>query len=393
MDRNWSPTTKRWVVIFSVVAIFLVVRRIGSILPPIIITFILAYILIPIADFLSTHLRLKRALAVLIIYLVLIAILVTLPALFIPPLIAQIENFIEGLPELIQDIGEFSERPLIFRDYTLDVPDIYQQVSDSLEGILTSLATQTISILTDVASAVIWLVFILVASFYLVKDAAVVKRWVDEVIPPQYRDDVRQLQFRIASSWNAFLRGQLILMVVMGVIVGMTMALIGLPNAWLIGLLFGLLEFIPNLGPTIASVPAVLIAYFQGSTVLNISNGWFTILVIGVNFVLQQLENNYLVPRIMGQSLNLHPVVVLTAAIVGAHVAGVLGILLAAPTVATLRILAEYTYRRLLDLPPFPAQQAKIQPEVSEREIIEEDKEARRVSPSVVTTEGKQAEQ
>jgi predicted PurR-regulated permease PerM len=143
-------------------------------------------------------------------------------------------------------------------------------------------------------------------------------------------------------------------MIVMGLVVGTSMTIIGLPNAWLIGLLFGILEFIPNVGPVIATIPATLIAYIQGSTVLNISNGWFAVLVIGINFVVQQVENNYLVPRIMGQSLNLHPIVVLIAAIIGAHVAGVLGILLAAPTVATLRILAEYIYRRLLDLPPFP---------------------------------------
>jgi predicted PurR-regulated permease PerM len=73
--------------------------------------------------------------------------------------------------------------------------------------------------------------------------------------------------------------------------------------------------------------------------------------------VLQQLENSFLVPRIMGQSLNLHPLVVLISALIGARLAGVLGILLAAPAIATLRVLAEYTYYRLLDMPPFPDKQ------------------------------------
>lgn len=354
MEKRWSTTTKRWVVVFGVVAIYLLARRISAILAPIIITFILAYILTPIADFLSARLRLRRTLAVLIIYLALIAVLVTVPALFIPPLIGQIENFVAGLPTLLHAIDEFFEQPLTIRDFTLDLNDVYVQASNSLEGILTSLATQTISILTNVASVVIWLVFVLFTSFYIVRDAAVIKRWADEVTPPAYREDIRQLQARIAASWNAFLRGQLILMIVIGLVVGTTMTIIGLPNAWLVGLLFGILEFIPNVGPVIATIPAVLIAYLQGSTVLNMSNGGFAVLVIGINFVIQQVENNYLVPRIMGQSLNLHPIVVLIAAIIGAHVAGVLGILLAAPTVATLRILVDYVYRRLLDLPPFP---------------------------------------
>lgn len=392
MDKRWSPTTKRWVVIFGVVAGYLFIRRVSAVLPPIIITFILAYILVPIADFLSKHLHLRRTAAVLITYLVLIAILITVPALFIPPLIGQIENFVEGMPTLIRVIGEFIEQPLTIRDFTLDLTDVYEQASNSFEGILTSLASQSINILTNVASVVIWLVFVLVASFYVVRDAATIKQWANKVTPPAYRDDFRQLQARIAASWNAFLRGQLILMIVIGLVVGTTMTIVGLPNAWLIGLLFGLLEFIPNVGPTIASVPAVLIAYIQGSTVLNISNGWFAVLVLGINIVVQQLENNYLVPRIMGQSLGLHPIVVLIAAIIGAHMAGVLGILLAAPAVATLRILADYVYRRLLDLPPFPDLPDKSQGDANTPQGSSEDEQDQSAPAFVVREQGRQEE-
>jgi predicted PurR-regulated permease PerM len=390
MDRRWSSTTKRWVVVFGVVAVYLLAQRISAILSPIVITCILAYILSPIADFLSTHLRLGRTWAVLIIYLALIAVLIIVPALFIPSLIDQIEHFVEGLPTLIQALNEFYEQPLVFRDFTLDLADVYEQVNNSLEGVLNSLATQTISILTNVFSAVVWTVFILVTSFYMVRDSAVIKRWVDEVTPPAYRADIRQLQARIAASWNAFLRGQLILMIIIGLVVGASMTVIGLPNAWLIGLLFGILEFIPNIGPTIATVPAVLIAYIQGSTVLNISNGWFAVVVLAINFVIQQLENNYLVPRIMGQSLNLHPVVVLIAAIIGAHVAGVLGILLAAPTVATLRILVEYAYRRLLDLPPFPDLPAKELSEPTTQQRASAAEESASLAGAVIGEQGKQ---
>jgi predicted PurR-regulated permease PerM len=363
MERTWSPATKRIILIGTVIAALVFISQVGQIVPPLIIAVILAYILSPIADFLSHRLRLNRTLVVAIIYLILIAGIVTLPALFIPPLINQIQNFLEELPKLIQQIGDFLAKPLVFGDFTLDLQQLYQQASNALENVLTSLGTQTVSLLTNIASALLWTFFVLVASFYLVKDKNVILRWFDEVMPPAYRHDFRMLRARIARSWNAFLRGQLILCIVMGLVVGITMALIGLPYAWVIGLLFGILEFIPNLGPTLASVPTVLLALFQGSTVLNISNGWFAALVLGVSFLLQQLENSFLVPRILGQSLNLHPVVVLVAAIIGAQLAGVLGVLLAAPVVATLRIVAEYVYYRLLDIPPFPEQRAQVERE------------------------------
>jgi predicted PurR-regulated permease PerM len=392
MEKRWTSTTKRTVAIFIVIAVILFISRVSAILSPIIISLILAYILSPIADLVSVRLRVKRTLAVVAVYLVLIAVLITVPALLIPALIDQIQDFIEGVPALVEQIGEFSEQPLSVGNLTLDLTAVYGQASSSIQTILTSMGTQAINILTNIASAIIMLFFILVASFYLVKDSALIARWVEEATPPAYRHDVRELRARMTASWNAFLRGQLILMIVMGLAVGTTMALIGLPNAWLFGLLFGLLEVIPNLGPVIASVPAVLVAYFQGSTVLNISNGWFAVLVIVINFALQQLENNYLVPRIMGQSLHLHPVVVLVAAIIGAQLAGILGILLAAPVVATLRILAEYTYCRLLDLPAFPDEQVPSQVDADDQVTVETADQPMAVSQTIVTTEGEQAE-
>jgi predicted PurR-regulated permease PerM len=410
MEASWSRTTKRTIVIGSIIALFLFLGRIRPILSPIVIALILAYILAPIASFFSRQLRLNRTLVVVIIYLVLVAIIITVPAMFIPPLIDRIQSFVEDTPKLIQDIGEFIKQPLVIGDFTIDLQDVYDLVSSSLQGVLSSMGTQMIGILTNIASALLWMLFVLVASFYLVKDTAVIMRWLDEATPPAFRDDARVLKTQISAAWNAFLRGQLILCLVMGLVVGTTMALIGLPNAWLIGLLFGFLEFIPNLGPTIASVPTVLLAYFEGSTVLNLSNGWFAVLVIGINFALQQLENNLLVPRIMGHSLNLHPLVVLVAAIIGARFAGVLGILLAAPVVATLRVLAEYTYYRLLDMPPFPRQTAPTPAETREEEtdteldaappsaqrataeVIHGDEQALHSAPSLAAAEGKQAE-
>ena len=235
MEKRWSPTTKRLVVVGGVIAVFLLASRVSRVLSPIIISLVLAYILSPIASFLSTRLRMSRTLAVVFIYLILIAIILTAPALLIPSLITQIEEFVETAPQLVQEIGEFIQQPLIFGDFQLDVRDIYEQISSSLQGILSSAASQTINILSNIASMLLWTVFILVSSFYLVKDQALIVKYLEGVFPPSYHPDVRKLRTRIAVTWNAFLRGQIILCLTMGAVVGITMALIGLPNAWLMG--------------------------------------------------------------------------------------------------------------------------------------------------------------
>jgi hypothetical protein len=112
------------------------------------------------------------------------------------------------------------------------------------------------------------------------------------------------------------------------------------------------LEVIPNLGPVIALIPAVLVALVQGSNFLPVSNLAFALIVVLVYTLIQQIENNFLVPRIMGQSLKLHPLFVLVGVVVGASFAGILGAFLAAPVLASLKVLGIYAHAKIIDQDP-----------------------------------------
>jgi predicted PurR-regulated permease PerM len=116
------------------------------------------------------------------------------------------------------------------------------------------------------------------------------------------------------------------------------------------------LEVVPTIGPLIALIPAVAVAYFQGSAHLPIANGWFALLVIGLYALIQQVENNFLAPRIIGGSVKIHPLVVLVGAIGGYAIGGIVGAFLAAPVIGTLKVLGEYLYRKLteVEVPPEP---------------------------------------
>jgi predicted PurR-regulated permease PerM len=143
---------------------------------------------------------------------------------------------------------------------------------------------------------------------------------------------------------------------IIGAVTFILALIVGLPNALLLALLAGVLEFIPNIGPVLATIPAILLALFQyESSWLGTLVGpfWFAVIVILLYGLVQRVENMYLVPRIIGRSLNLHPLVVLIGAIIGASVASVFGILLAAPLLATAKLLLTYIYNKLLDQPPF----------------------------------------
>jgi HAD superfamily hydrolase (TIGR01509 family) len=173
-----------------------------------------------------------------------------------------------------------------------------------------------------------------------------------------------RLAEELSAVWNLFLRGQLVLGIVMGLLVAFAMTVLGVRNALALGLLAGILEFMPGagIGLAIAAVPAVLIALILGSSWLPIPNLPFAVIVALTYIFLGQLDNTVLLPRIVGRRVSLHPVVVIVGAAVGAQLAGVLGILLAAPTIASARVINNYVWHKLFDQDPFPPPAPPVDP-------------------------------
>lgn len=169
-----------------------------------------------------------------------------------------------------------------------------------------------------------------------------------------YAADFDRLLGELNSIGNAYLRGQALLGLVVGALTWILLTAIGVHNAFALGLLSGVLEVVPYFGPILSAVAAVLVAFFQPENYLGLGQVPYALLTLGVMFLVQQLEGNFIVPRVMGDALNLRPLTVLIAVLIGGTLAGMLGIILAAPVAAAIRVLGQYTWRKLLDLPPFP---------------------------------------
>ena len=361
MSPRWSDATKFWVVTFGTVLASLVLYRLRHLIPLVGLAIILAYVLNPLVDRMTRWGRLNRTLATAMIYLGFLALIAVVPALFVPSLLEQaraidralVQNVVQSLIAYFQTYGQ--QATLNVLGLVIDLRPLYDQIIQNLERLSSSLVSQTIRFLlgfaSGFASTLLGLFLILVLSFYMVKDAHAIVSYLEELVPETYRGEVMGLAREIDQVWRDFFRGQLLLGAVVGVITGVGLAVLGVPNALLLGILAGVLEFIPNIGPTIAAIPAVLIAFFQGSTHLPLSNIWFALVVALMYTVIQMIENNVLVPRIIGGSVHLHPVVVLIGVFAGASVAGILGIFLAAPTIASVRIIGRYAYDKLLDRP------------------------------------------
>jgi predicted PurR-regulated permease PerM/phosphoglycolate phosphatase-like HAD superfamily hydrolase len=354
VSTEWNRTTKRLIIVGLIIIFLLVLYVFRALLPPVGIAIVLAYVLKPVADFVQRRIRLPRTLSVLLVYLIALLLFGTIPVAVAPFAVNWVGWLSENLQQLADQLVGFLSEPVPVFGYTLSLGDMVGNLQGTLQDLLQPFASQTLNLVFNVLSSLLWVISIIVISFYLVKDADRLREFLDGLAPPGYTDELRNLREEVNQVWKAFFRGQVVLGIVVGLVVWISMSIVGLPQAGLMGLLAGLLEVVPTFGPVLATIPAVLIAFFQGSVYLPLSNFWFTVLVLGIYVLIQQTENTYLVPRILGRRLQLHPVVVFIGVLAGGLVAGTVGVLLAAPIVGTLRVLLRYVYAKLLDQDPFP---------------------------------------
>jgi predicted PurR-regulated permease PerM len=231
---------------------------------------------------------------------------------------------------------------------------------------LRSALTITFGLATNVvgrvfAGAITVIVTLLSAIYFSLDGHKFIHRFL-HVIPKPYRPEAGKLLRRLIRTWRAYFRGQLNLMIIIGIVTWVGNAAIGLPGALALAVIAGVLELVPNLGPFLAAVPAIVVALIQGSTYMGVNNLVFALIVIGLYILIQQLENTIVVPRILGEAVDLHPIVVLFGVVVGTSVAGILGALLAAPIIASAREILNYLYAKILGEDPYPPEKEAQEP-------------------------------
>lgn len=352
----WSATAKIVVIVFGVVVLGAIVLRFQEVIAPLIIACLIAYVLAPIVNFVSARTRISRGVVTAAIYLILFGLLALAISLLTPLLVRQTLSIQLDFQRISNNVGEFLSQPLQIGNLSFDLAPVYDELIARLTDLVQPLATQTVALLAGVVSTVIEVIFIGLVSFYLTKDGPAMGDRLVQWAPPRLRYDLERLQGELGALWRAFLRGQLLLALTMGFTVGVLMAIVGMKNALILGVLAFFLEFLPSVGHGIWLLIAVPLALFQGSVWIPVPNFWVAVLVLGLHLVLQQVDLNFFIPRIVGRQVKLHPMVVIIGIIVGGMLGGVLGILLAAPTIASAVTLARYVRSKLLDLPPWESE-------------------------------------
>lgn len=349
-------TLARWALVaLALYAIGWLLWSASATLAPFIFGLVLAYLLLPVVNFLDR--TMPRVLAILIVYVAGLVILVASFAYLIPLIVNQVERLLASIPtpERLQQIANE-----ILLQYRQAVPDSVQKpVDDALanaaQTIQANIATyvqragtflvnrvmqllNTLTFLLGFIALPFWL-------FYVLHDADQGRTAVDQLLHPRLRADFWNVWTMFDRVLGSYVRGQLILCVAVGAAVGVGLLVLQLLGfaigdyILVLALIAGVTEFIPVLGPTIGAVPGILIGLSVSPT---------TGLVVAlIYFGVQQLENSLLVPRIIGESVGIHPAVLTVLMLAMGYLFGLLGIIFAPPAAAVARDLFVYVYKRL----------------------------------------------
>lgn len=296
---------------------------------------LLAALIEPFASWFADR-RIPRGLAVLIVY----ACLLSLTAIFIllvVPIVSQqggqlLSNFSSSYTQAIESLGQV-------RQFSAD-HGFADNLSDSLAALQLTITNSFASFFTTVWGVVggVFATFIvLVLSFYMVVDEDRVRKYFRSLAPIEYQPYVSHLMKKMSRKMGEWLRGQIILGLIIGVAVYIGLLILGVKYALVLAVIAGLLEVVPYVGPIIALVPALIVGFAQ-SPVIGLA-------VIVLYIVIQQLENNVLVPKIMQKITGLNPIISILALLVGLKAGGVSGAILAIPLAMMGVVILEDLFR------------------------------------------------
>lgn len=319
-----------------------------TLLVPFFISAFITYLLHPVVEYLHNR-GIHRGIAVFIIYSLFFGGVGFAIYKGIPTFVKQIHDLAENVPEFAAYYQDSVDR--IQNETSRWPPAVKQRIDDTifgvetyLEGILSSVLTTLKAILNSVVTMAI-IPFIV---FYMLKDIDVMKKSIWYITPSSWREHGKQFLRDVDKSLGSYIRGQLIVCVVIGILATLFLFLAEMPYSLLLGTIVGITNVIPYFGPIIGAIPAVIIA-----ATISIK---MVILCVVIVFTLQFLEGNILSPIIVGKSLHMHPLVIMFALIAGGEVGGILGLVVAVPVLVVLKAAVIHAKEYLIRLKTKTAQ-------------------------------------
>lgn len=271
-----------------------------------------------------------RAISILLIYLIIFSVIAMAIYLLVPALAAQFKELANNLPEYIDKFTHSS---------TLQNFGATQKILDSISQSLNKLTGSFLSAVFVLFGGIISTLTVLAITFYILLEERGIRNMAMKLVPTKNKAKGAEIIHDMTVKLGKWLRGQVALMIIVGLAVALVLQLLGAPYALALGLIAGLLELVPIIGPIIGGAVAVLICFASGSPL------WMLIAVVVSYIAIQQLESQILTPKIMQKAVGVSPVIVIVAIMIGGKLLGVGGAVLAIPMVGILTVISEEIFR------------------------------------------------
>ncbi len=311
----------------------------------IIISFLLAlvifYLFNPVVDRLEYR-GTKRTWAIILVFLAILILVLAAGLYGIPRIIKQLNSLLEEVPVYVLNIQEISDN-LQSRYSSAGLPEEIKAVFDNriqwLENRVFELVNRVISAIISLFEHIFSILLAPVIAFYMLRDYGRFKEDIFNMPPRKWQNDIVILLGDINKVLNSYVRGYLLVSVIVALLTSFGMFIVGMDFPLVLGIFAGLTEFIPYFGPFIGALPAVLLALLKSK--------WLAVKVILVFLVVQQLEGNVFSPKILGDQVGLHPVAVIVALLVAGELFGLPGMIFAVPVTAILKILISFILQKI----------------------------------------------
>ncbi len=353
MRSRWSPTTKRLVVAAILAVLVFFVWRAGDIVQPFIWGTILAYILLPVVGALERRFSFPRTLAALVVFVGLLAVIFGGVRVLLPRLADNTHDLQRTWPVLFENARQtvsntFDQIGLSDIDDALIGPNI-QDLERQLQGMA---SRNALPFVFGAGHFLLMFLIFLIATFLMLRDAPRLLEVLRRNLPRQHRAEFLHVLRETNVMLGRYIRGQLVLVALMSTVTTIGLTVLNVPYSVLLGLLTGLLETIPFVGPITAGAIASLVALGHPNPF-----GWSQLAYVGVvaamYTVLRHAEDYLVIPTVIGRAVRLHPAIVIFALLTGGATFGLLGIVLAVPVAATMRLVLIYVRAKLRDEDPF----------------------------------------
>ncbi len=368
---TWGTNTKLVVALTIVVIVGALLVKFQFIITPLLIALMTSYLFHPIAGFLQRKLRLSWNASVAVIYLLIVILLLGLLTLGgvgivqqVQSLIVIVEDAIKTLPQMIAGLSGqvYQFGPFKIDFSALDLNALGNQVLGMVQPLLSRTGSLISAVAGSAANFLGWTLFVILVSYFVLAESGGLRGRIIAVDFPGYTHDFERLSRELGRTWNAFLRGQFIIFLLAVIVYFIVLTTLGVHYAIGLAFLAGLARFVPYIGPAVNWTVLVLVSYFQVFKLFGLSPFYYTLLVLVIALFIDQVFDNIVSPRILSDALKVHPAAVLVAAIIAANLFGLLGVVLAAPILATAAILWNYVMRKMLDLDPWPEEEQRHPP-------------------------------